>query len=93
MDLKLEMPGAVRDIAEMSIAQAERAFDAFIKVANKSATMMPNPIAEIPRRRCRPPNRILGPKWITCENWFMQETCEKDYDSRQNSCRLSLQQP
>lgn len=50
MDLKLEMPGAVRDIAEMSIAQAEKAFDAFIKVANKSATMMPNPTAEISKK-------------------------------------------
>ena len=50
MNLKMEIPTGVRDFAEMSIAQAEKAFGAFIRAANESATMMPNPTAEISKK-------------------------------------------
>ena len=50
MDLKMEMPIAVVNLAEMSIEQAEKAFETFIRAANKSAMMMPNPTAEISKR-------------------------------------------
>jgi hypothetical protein len=47
MSPKIEIPANIREFAEMSIAQAEKACDAFITAANRSAMAMPKPAAEI----------------------------------------------
>ncbi len=45
MDPKMTMqvPDAVREVAEKTVEQAERAFDAFLSAANKSVDMIPSP--------------------------------------------------
>jgi hypothetical protein len=47
MSAKMEIHASIREFAEISIAQAEKAFDTFINAANKSAMAMPNPGAEL----------------------------------------------
>jgi hypothetical protein len=47
MSAKIEIHASIREFAEMSITQAEKAFDTFINAANKSAMAMPKPAAEI----------------------------------------------
>jgi phasin len=54
MDPKMTMqvPDAVREVAEKTVEQAERAFDAFLSAANKSVDMIPSPspAAEISKK-------------------------------------------
>ena len=50
---KLEVPAELRDLAEKTIAQAERAFEMFFDAAGKSITTVPGPAAEIGRASCR----------------------------------------
>src|ERR1700704_5902723 len=45
--MKMEVPPQVRDFAEKSIEQAEKAFNAFIDAATKSVTMVPGPATEM----------------------------------------------
>ena len=47
---KLEVPAELRDLAEKTIDQAERAFGMFFEAANKSVTSMPNPGTEISKQ-------------------------------------------
>jgi hypothetical protein len=44
------MPTRIRDFAEMTVQQVERAFDAFVVAANISASIMPEPASEISKR-------------------------------------------
>lgn len=44
---KLEVPAELRDLAEKTIEQAERAFQMFFDAASKSMTSVPGPAAEI----------------------------------------------
>src|ERR1035437_7566892 len=46
----MEVPAQVREFAEKSVDQAEKAFDAFIDAANKSASMIPNPTTETSKK-------------------------------------------
>ena len=40
---KLEVPAELRDLAEKTIEQAERAFGMFFEAANKSVAAIPSP--------------------------------------------------
>ena len=44
---KLEVPAQIKEVAEKTIDQAERGFSAFIKAANKSVSMIPNPTTDM----------------------------------------------
>ena len=43
----MEVPTNLRQFAENSVDQAEKAFSAFIDAANKSATMIPGPATDL----------------------------------------------
>jgi phasin len=47
---KLEVPSELRDLAEKTIDQAERAFGMFFEAANKSVASMPSPGTEISKQ-------------------------------------------
>jgi phasin len=47
---KLEVPAELRDLAEKTIDQAEKAFGMFFDAAAKSMTSMPNPGSEISKQ-------------------------------------------
>ena len=47
---KLEVPAELRDLAEKTIDQAEKAFGMFFEAANKSITSMPNPGTEMSKQ-------------------------------------------
>jgi phasin len=47
---KLEVPAEVRDLAEKTIDQAEKAFGMFFDAANKSVASIPAPASEISRQ-------------------------------------------
>ena len=47
---KLEVPAELRDLAEKTIDQAERAFGMFFEAASKSAASIPSPGADISRQ-------------------------------------------
>src|SRR4026208_2450611 len=47
---KLEVPAELRDLAEKTIDQAEKAFGIFFDAASKSMASIPNPGAEISRQ-------------------------------------------
>ena len=52
MDSKMPMqvPDAVRELAEKTVEQAEKAFAAFMSAANKSVSMIPNPATDISKK-------------------------------------------
>jgi phasin len=43
----MQVPNAVRELAEKSVEQAEKAFDAFMSAASKSVAMVPSPATEM----------------------------------------------
>jgi phasin len=47
---KLEVPAELRDLAEKTIDQAEKAFGMFFDAASKSMASVPNPGAEISKQ-------------------------------------------
>ena len=47
---KLEVPAELRDLAEKTIDQAERAFSMFFEAANKSVAAVPNPGTEMSKQ-------------------------------------------
>src|SRR5579862_3753784 len=47
---KLEVPAELRDLAEKTIDQAERAFGMFFDAANKSVAAIPNPGTEMSKQ-------------------------------------------
>ncbi len=47
---KLEVPAELRDLAEKTIDQAEKAFGMFFEAAGKSIASVPNPGTEISRQ-------------------------------------------
>jgi hypothetical protein len=50
MEPKLEVPAELRDLAEKTIEQAEKAFGMFFDAANKSVTSIPGPATEISKQ-------------------------------------------
>jgi phasin len=50
MEPKLEVPPELRDLAEKTIEQAERAFGMFFDAASKSMTSIPGPGTEISKQ-------------------------------------------
>ena len=46
----MDIYASMREFAEMSIAQTEKAFDTFISAANKSSVTISNPAAEISKK-------------------------------------------
>jgi phasin len=50
MEPKLEVPAEVRELAEKTIDQAERAFGMFFDAANKSVASVPAPTSEMSRQ-------------------------------------------
>ena len=48
--MSMEVPAQVREFAEKSVDQAEKAFSSFMDAANKSMTMIPNPTTEISKK-------------------------------------------
>jgi Phasin protein len=47
---KLEVPAELRDLAEKTINQAERAFDLFFNAAQRSTPTVPTPVAELSKQ-------------------------------------------
>jgi phasin len=47
---KLEVPAELRDLAEKTIDQAEKAFGMFFDAANRSITSIPNPGSEMSKQ-------------------------------------------
>ena len=47
---KLEVPAELRDLAEKTIDQAEKAFGMFFDAANKSVASMPSPGTDMSRQ-------------------------------------------
>lgn len=47
---KLEVPAELRDLAEKTIDQAEKAFGMFFDAANRSITSIPNPGTDMSRQ-------------------------------------------
>ena len=47
---KLEVPAEVRNMAEKTIEQAEKAFGMFLDAANKSVTLIPLPTTEMSKK-------------------------------------------
>jgi hypothetical protein len=47
---KMQVPDAVRELAEKTVGQAERAFDACLSAAHKSVAMIPNPATEMSKK-------------------------------------------
>jgi phasin len=47
---KLEVPAELRELAEKSIEQAEKAFGMFFDAANKSMTSIPSPATEMSKQ-------------------------------------------
>jgi phasin len=47
---KLEVPAELRDLAEKTIEQAEKAFDMFFDAANKSIASIPSPGTDMSKR-------------------------------------------
>jgi phasin len=47
---KMKVPDAVRELAETTVGQAERAFDAFLSAAHKSVAMIPSPATEMSKK-------------------------------------------
>ena len=48
--LKMEVPPQVRDFAEKSVDQAEKAISSFIESATKSAAVMPAPMNDVAKQ-------------------------------------------
>ena len=48
--MMMQVPDAVRDLAEKSVDQAEKAFNAFLDAANKSVAVVPHPGTEISKK-------------------------------------------
>ena len=48
--MSMEVPAQVREFAEKSVNQAEKAFSSFMDAANKSVAMIPNPTTEISKK-------------------------------------------
>jgi hypothetical protein len=48
--MKMGVPDAVRELAETTVGQAERAFDTFLSAAHKSVAMMPSPATEMSKK-------------------------------------------
>jgi phasin len=48
--MPMQVPEAVREVAEKAVEQTERAFDVFLSAANKSVAMMPSPATEISKK-------------------------------------------
>jgi phasin len=48
--MMMEVPAQVRDLAEKSVNQAEKAFEAFITAANQSVDMIPSPTTEMSKK-------------------------------------------
>jgi phasin len=49
-EAKLEVPAELRDLAEKTIDQAEKAFGMFFDAANKSVAAIPSPATEISKQ-------------------------------------------
>jgi phasin len=52
MDPKMPMqvPEAVREVAEKAVEQTEKAFDVFLSAANQSVAMMPSPATDLSKK-------------------------------------------
>jgi phasin len=50
MEPKLEVPAELRDLAEKTIDQAEKAFGMFFDAANKSVASVPTPGSEVSKQ-------------------------------------------
>ena len=48
--MSMEVPAQVREFAEKSVDQAEKAFSSFMDAANKSVALIPNPTTEISKQ-------------------------------------------
>jgi phasin len=48
--LTMEVPPAVREMAEKSVVQAEKAVSAFMESAGKSITMVPGPMSDVAKQ-------------------------------------------
>jgi hypothetical protein len=48
--LKMEVPTQVREFAEKSVDQAEKAISSFMDAASKSVTMVPGPMTDVAKQ-------------------------------------------
>jgi hypothetical protein len=56
--MPMQVPNAVRELAEKTVEQAERAFEAFMSAANKSIATVPNPATDLSKKLRQLPNKI-----------------------------------
>jgi len=55
---KLEVPAELRNMAEKTIEQAEKALGMFFDAANRSMASLPHPGGKYQRKLCRSLNKI-----------------------------------
>ena len=48
--MPIQVPNAVRELAEKTVEQAEKAFEAFMSAANKSIAVVPNPATDLSKK-------------------------------------------
>jgi phasin len=48
--MTMEVPEAVREMAQRTVGQAEKAFDAFLSAAHQSVAMIPSPTTEMSKK-------------------------------------------
>src|SRR5271170_1753294 len=48
--MTMQVPDAIREVAERAVEQTEKAFNVFLSAANQSAGMMPSPATDLSKK-------------------------------------------
>ena len=49
-NMKMQVPAQIKELAEKTVEQAEKAFTTFIEAAHKSVDMVPHPATDISKK-------------------------------------------
>ena len=90
---KLEVPAELRDLAEKTIDQAEKAFGMFFDAAGKSMTSMPGAGTEISRQALSFTEQNMKAAFEHARKLAMRPTFRKRCGSSLNSCAASSPTP
>ncbi len=82
---KLEVPAELRDLAEKTIDQAEKAFGMFFDAANKSMASVPNPGTEISKQALSLTEQNMKAAFDHAQNWFTPPIFRKQCEFNRNS--------
>ena len=77
MDPKIDVPQPVREFAQNSVDQAEKALASFMEAAGKSAAMVPTPMANVAKQALSITEANLGRRSNTPGNFYKQRTSMK----------------